>query len=102
MTRASKTQWAERVRQWKASGLTAQQYADREGLNRGTLVWWNSRLRREAVVPAFVEVTVPVQHPRRDDERIEIELTSGVRLRVGKFVDAVQLRQVLSALEDRR
>jgi len=85
-----------------ASGLAAQQYADREGLNRGTLVWWKSRLRRETAVPAFVEVTVPTRHPGPDDERIEIEFTSGVRLRVGKFVDAAQLRLVLSALEDHR
>jgi hypothetical protein len=102
MTRATKEQWAEQVRKWKASGLTAQQYADREGLNRGTLIWWKSRLRREVSAPTFIEVTVPTRHPCIDEERIEIELTNGVRLRVGKAVDAAQLRLVLSALEDRR
>jgi len=100
MTRASK-QWAERVRDWKASGLTAQEYADREGVNRGTLVWWSSHLRRQAVAPAFIEVELPSRRRNADSGSIEIELPSGVRLRVGGDVDAAQLRLVLAVLEDR-
>jgi hypothetical protein len=48
MKRADWETWARRVDAWKASGLTAQQYATREGLNANTLRGWRSRLTREA------------------------------------------------------
>lgn len=36
--------WRERVADWKASGLTADEFASRHGLVAGTLRWWARRL----------------------------------------------------------
>src|SRR5262245_19368294 len=53
MKRADRATWARRVEAWKASELTAQQFAAREGLNANTLRGWRSRLARasESVGP---------------------------------------------------
>lgn len=39
--------WKSRVAAWKASGQTAEVFAEKQGLMAGTLRWWASRLRRE-------------------------------------------------------
>ncbi len=41
---ATRATWAARVRDWKRSGLTANDYAEREGLKAGTLLWWSSQV----------------------------------------------------------
>lgn len=42
----SQSWWQRTVSRWKSSGLTAREFAAREGLSAGTLLWWSSRLRR--------------------------------------------------------
>ena len=49
MALAARETWAQRVDAWQSSGLTAQQYAAREGLNANTLRGWKSRLKRAGV-----------------------------------------------------
>jgi transposase len=46
MTEATEAKWADRVREWKSSGESADEYAARLGVKPGTLRWWSSRLRR--------------------------------------------------------
>ena len=67
MKRGTRTQWAERVRRWRSSGLTASAFAARERLNARTLAWWSSKLRRDAQpAAAFIEVALaPVGGRRR-------------------------------------
>jgi hypothetical protein len=109
MTRVTRAQWAERVRQWKASGLTSEAFAVRKGLNKSTLLWWSSRLRVEAKAslrrqepaPAFVEVKLPAPHSEAADSVFEIELCNGIRVRLGGHVDTSQLQRVLAVLECR-
>ena len=58
---ATRETWAVRVREWKRSGLTATAFAEREGVNAGTLTWWSSKLGRSAVVrvrPPVLELKV--------------------------------------------
>jgi hypothetical protein len=45
--RSTRMEWLERVRRWKASGLTAEAFAAREGTSAATLSWWRWRLARE-------------------------------------------------------
>ena len=46
MARAA--EWAERVKAWRRSGLTSEQYAARHELSARSLLWWSSHLRRHA------------------------------------------------------
>src|SRR5882724_11292302 len=45
MGRESRATWARRVRRWTRSGLTAERFARREGVNAGTLSFWRWKLR---------------------------------------------------------
>jgi transposase len=81
--------WAERVREWRRSGLTASVFAEREGLNAGTLKWWNSRLARVSTVsarPPVVEVVIDAR-------------ASGARVAVPAGFDEATLRRLLAVLE---
>lgn len=43
---AKASDWAKRVAAWRASGLTATEFAASEGYRSGTLLWWSSELKR--------------------------------------------------------
>ena len=45
---ATEAKWAERVREWQASGRTAEHYAEGQGFKPSTLRFWASRLRSMA------------------------------------------------------
>jgi hypothetical protein len=46
--RASREEWAKRVKRWRESGLSAEQYASELGINAGTLKFWKYQLGRPA------------------------------------------------------
>jgi hypothetical protein len=48
----TRARWRERVRSWRASGKTAEEFSAGHGFPASTLRWWSSRLGREAVPPA--------------------------------------------------
>ena len=99
MGRDTSSQWAERVRRWRAGGLTAREFAAQEGVNRHTLWHWAWKLGRGGGTPAFIEV---VGTPEvRVDGGIEIVVRETVRIRVMGSFDAAVLRQVIAALEAR-
>lgn len=98
MTRATQAQWAERVRRWRASGLSAPAFARWEGLHPGTLRWWACRLGNKRRSPAkFVEVVVAPP----PTGLVEIVVRDGVAIRVSGAFDADVLRRVVAALEAR-
>lgn len=99
MAKTAREEWTARVRRWRASGLTAEQFATGEGLKAGTLDWWSSRLQRDRCDPVgFVEVTLP---PTSPSGRIEIVVRNDVRIEVSGAFDAEVLRRVVAALETR-
>ena len=61
MERASQETWANRVERWKASGLTAAEFATELGISGHSLKWWKWRLSngkksvgaRKSRLPAF-------------------------------------------------
>jgi hypothetical protein len=95
---ANRDEWANRVRQWRASGLTAGEFATREGINANTLKWWSSRLRG-AGEAKFIDVTALVTPPQVP--ALEVVVRGSVSLRVQPGFDAALLRAVVSALESR-
>ena len=51
MTETAKT-WQKRVARWRSSGETAAVFGAREGVRANTLLWWSSKLKRDAATPA--------------------------------------------------
>jgi len=109
--RANRQEWQKRVDRWKASGLTAKEFAAEMGVNAGTLQFWSSKLKRRevrVVAPRAPRVAVPVASSflevrpisvRDVDARIEVELANGRRLHVPPTFDATVLQKLIAALE---
>ena len=101
MATGSREVWAERVARWKASVLTAEEYARRHKLGTASLKWWKWKLgatKKTTISPlTFVEMTSAVKR-----ESIEVVLEGGTVVRVpADFVEATLVR-VLGVLEQRR
>lgn len=107
MAETGRAHWIERVEQWRQSGLTAREYAAQAGLNAGTLCYWKWRLSRDASAqkaaptrkrrsrkPKLVELA-PVSVV---DERVEIELSNGYRLRVPACFDSQALARLMEII----
>jgi transposase len=109
------------VRETLAPGSVAQVVADRHGIGTGLIYTWRKQMLKAAMAGfAVVEIKpdVPVALPGKpaaatpllepprvivtprstSPGAIEVELSSGVRLRVGPDVDGAALQRVLSAL----
>jgi transposase len=106
---ATREDWAERVKRWKKSGLTAAEFGEREGIEGRQLHWWKWHLGKKEV-PSATELPLrllPVRVvPARDvgvskERPLEIVLQSGHVLRVARGFDPVTLRSVLSVLEEK-
>ncbi|MCK6572445.1 hypothetical protein L6V77_15260 [Myxococcota bacterium] len=112
---ATPTTWKRRVAQWKASGLTAAEFAADRGYAPATLKWWSSRLntgsvREEAHAPSDrPALTLPLARlvVRREgsssagESATETPITlevGAVRLAVRRGFDAEVLRQLLAVL----
>lgn len=105
---ATRDEWARRVARWQKSGLTATEFAAREGLKASTLTWWRAALRRAQArpstevdsAPTFVEIeavelAVPTCAP------IEVALSNGRIVRVPATFDDAALQRVLQIAERR-
>jgi hypothetical protein len=51
MTKETEAKWVERIREWRASGLSAEDFAPSKGCKASTLRWASSLLRRAAKSP---------------------------------------------------
>jgi hypothetical protein len=95
--------WTERVRAWRASGLSATDFANPEGYRAKTLSWWASELKRrervKASAPPRVSMArVRVVHRRAErDESLSV-VVGAARIAVRRGFDAALLREVVAAL----
>jgi transposase len=104
-------EWRRRVQRWKDSGLTAKEFAAETGINAGTLQFWQYKLKRgarptrrarlkrssEAILSSLVEVRAPASAVV--DQRFEIELGNGRRVRVAAGFEPATLKALLAVLE---
>jgi transposase-like protein len=83
--------WVSKVAEYERSELTQESFAQQRGIAVSTLRWWISKLRQErrssvSLVPVrVITSTAPTARNTADADRaieIEIELKTGVRLRV--------------------
>lgn len=98
-------EWIELVKAWKASGLSAAQFADEHGLKAKALSTWRWRLRTQpgrpsAAAPRLVEVSVADLMGTGDTSTGRWELTTieGHCLRVQAPVAGAELEVLLRAL----
>ena len=107
-----------RVERWQRSGLTAERFAEQEGVNARTLAFWKWRLKRDrasdiATEPrhraekrvAFVELVAPKPAASAGETRpaaIEVVLPIGYRVRIGAGFERSALTELLDVLEARR
>jgi hypothetical protein len=102
----SRDEWFELVKAWKASGLSAAQFADEHGLKAKALSTWRWRLRTlprgssEPAAPRLVQVSVADLMGTDDTSTGRWELTTieGHRLRVLAPVAGAELEVLLMAL----
>jgi hypothetical protein len=98
----TETKWSERVREWKASGRTAKEFAEGRDFKPSTLVYWASCLRtggapRTKKREARVRMVRVVPTSARAEDAIVVAVgTARVAVRAG--FDPVLLRQVVTAL----
>ena len=102
--------WRRCIERWIQSGLTASAYAARVGLNVHTLRKWKYLLDRQdrqamrlaAPQTLHTPASLPLieLRPRANsvDERIEVELGDGRRLRVPSTFEPQALRRLLGVL----
>ena len=98
-TRGKVEQWAERIAEQERSGLSVKQFCKERGFSEYAFYTWRKRLRNnnEPVRFALVE-SAAARREAATDLELELVLTTGERLRIGKQVDAATLRMVLSAV----
>lgn len=102
----TEAKWAERVRSWRASGKTAEEFAGGLGFQASTLRYWASRLKtapaRAAKAPSIVRVVRPASAlvaREAPPGASSLEVCVGVaRVVVRHGFDAELLRDVVVAL----
>ncbi|AUX31277.1 uncharacterized protein SOCE836_034060 [Sorangium cellulosum] len=97
MTRTSSTEakWADRVRAWRESGESAEEFARSRGFAASTLHGWSSRLSR-AERPRFLRL-VPKAPAAMSAPELVVEV-GGARVRVVAGFDPTLLAEVVRAL----
>jgi len=120
--RVGREEWAKRVERWRESGLTAGRFAAEQGINARTLTYWKWMLGKESrgerrkwpsrkpkgdrvLDGGLVEITstgaLVELRTAAGEERFELELGAGRRLRVPASFDPMQLKRLLEVLEGR-
>ena len=103
----SETEWHELVRELESSGTRAEEFARRRGVNAKTLMWWRSRVRRQAreTGPAAVRLVelrpVAVSAPTPSPGGTVSVFVGGVRVGIRAGFDPATLSAVLEVLEAR-
>ena len=103
---ATRSEWAERVKQWQMSGLDAEEFAAHAGFKPKQLVWWRWKLRSapssSSPPPApelrFLPVRVVDSAARASSAGVALEvlLPNGRVVRVAPGFDPAMLESVLS------
>ena len=119
MTRTHRDIWRRRIRQWKASGLTAERFAAGRGFKAGSLRHWKWLLRaekrgwkarRKKAAPAFVEIVRAadlVGHgarpsdPEASPEPFDLLLGDSICIRIPVRFDPAALLLLVTTLERR-
>jgi len=91
-------EWAERIAAQQRSGISVKQFCKEQGLTEYSFYAWRKRLQESGPVRfALVERSTRRQELTAEPV-LELELSTGERLRIGTGVDTATLRTVLDVL----
>jgi hypothetical protein len=101
---ANRAEWTQRIQRWQASGLTAREFAQREGLRAQSLAWWKWKLGSAvsdsavSAPPTFLPVRIVDISPARVPaaEAFEVALPNGRVIRVPPTFDDAILERLLA------
>jgi transposase-like protein len=81
----------------EASGQNVRQFCGKRGIGEHSFYWWRKRLRDSGPVQFALIGTAPAR-AACEASALELVLSNGERLRIGKEVDPATLRLVLEAV----
>src|SRR5947209_18216257 len=90
--------WREQVAQQERSGVTVKQYCEKHGIAEQSFYVWRERLRKEPTVRVALVETTPPEPELASDAGLELILSQGERVRIGRGADLAPLRRVVGAL----
>jgi transposase len=94
--------WRECIQRWAASGLSAQDFASREGLRKERLFFWKRRLRESSAIAvagvSFAKVEIQPSQAILPSSALEVVTRSGHTVRLGTHFDEGALRRLLTVL----
>ena len=91
--------WREQIAQQERSGLAVKQYCETHGIKDQSFYVWRKRLQTEPAALRFALVeTAPGKPDMASDAGLELILSKGERLRIGRTADLALLRRVVEAL----
>lgn len=105
--RRSRSDWQALVRDWRASQLSAAQFARRRRLDPRRLRWWAWCLRQAEAAPtptdllSFVELPATAPRADNDADRVELVLANARRLHFATTIDVDRLARIVAALDGR-
>lgn len=101
--RRARAWWQQAMTRWRRSGLSAEQFAKREGVRTNTLLWWSSQLRRGtraehgSSTPAAIEIALDEVTTVSTSGFVEVAV-GGVVIRCAVGTDAEYLAVLARAL----
>lgn len=93
-------EWKKHVAEWRASGLSAEEFSKEHGLSKTRLWAWSSRLRKaERIAAGGVPLARVIRQtsPERNEGSVTVEL-HGARVVVRAGVDRATLATVLEGV----
>jgi hypothetical protein len=116
MTKQTRERWAERVREWRASGLTAEAFAEGKDFEASSLRWADSQLKglkasrssrdpkdaetsvspKTSRAPRFLPVRMVAQPASASDVFVEV---GSARIRVDRGTDLALVGELVRALQ---
>jgi transposase len=94
--------WRERVEKWDASGLSARDFATREGVRPERLFFWKRRLRASSAMAiagvSFAKVSVKPVAVEPAVDPLEVVTRAGHVIRVRPRFDETTLLRLVSVL----
>ncbi len=94
----TEAKWAERISEWRASGQTADAFAEGKGFKAGTLRWWSTRLSRATSSAPAIPFARVVRAPRAASDAPVVIAVGVARVEVARGFDPMLLREVVAAL----
>jgi hypothetical protein len=101
--RRARAWWQQAMTRWRGSGLSAEQFAKREGVRTSTLLWWSSQLRRGtraehgSSTPAAIEIALDEVTTLSTSGFVEVAV-GGAVIRCAVGTDAVYVAALARAL----